>query len=45
MENSLIFSAQNGDENAVDEIFKNFKTKVKAIARGYFLIGDRKSVV
>ncbi len=39
MENSLIFSAQNGDENAVDEIFKNFKTKVKAIARGYFLIG------
>lgn len=39
MEYDLIVSAQKGDENAVDKIVKNFKTKVKAIARGYFLIG------
>ena len=36
---TLILLAQSGDEKAVDKIVESFKTKVKAIARGYFLIG------
>lgn len=37
--NNLIIKAKNQDENAIDELFSLFKSKVNAIAREYFLIG------
>lgn len=37
--NNLIVRAKNQDEQAIDELFALFKSKVNAIAREYFLIG------
>jgi len=37
--NNLIIKAKNQDENAIDELFALFKSKVNAISREYFLIG------
>ncbi len=37
--NNLIIEAKNHNEQAIDELFSLFKSKVNAIAREYFLIG------
>lgn len=37
--NNLIIRAKNNDEQAIDELFSVFKSKVNAISREYFLIG------
>ena len=37
--NNLIIRAKNQDEQAIDELFSMFKSKVNAISREYFLIG------
>ena len=37
--NNLIIRAKNQDEQAIDELFSLFKSKVNAISREYFLIG------
>ena len=37
--NDLIKKASQGDENSINYIVENFKSKVKSIARGYFFIG------
>jgi len=37
--NNLILKAKQQDEQAIDELFKLFKSKVNAISREYFLIG------
>ena len=37
--NNLIIRAKSQDEQAIDELFSLFKSKVNAISREYFLIG------
>ena len=37
--NELILKAQQGDENAMEQIVQLFRPKVSAISREYFLVG------